>query len=66
MCIHRYFGGYILENYIAVQDAFRFTKAVWKGLMVDSIEGSWCDAGRKQELLSLLDTTMAEWEGREI
>ncbi|KAM0752241.1 adenine deaminase [Meredithblackwellia eburnea MCA 4105] len=61
-----YFGGYILDNYIAVHAAFQFSKETWKGLMADSINGSWCDAARKQELLAVLDGVMTEWEGRSI
>ncbi|KAL8278995.1 hypothetical protein RQP46_008664 [Phenoliferia psychrophenolica] len=61
-----YFGGYVLANYVAVQDAFKFSKETWKGVMVDSIEGSWCGKARKAELLSLLDGVMAEWEGKDI
>ncbi|KAK4703943.1 adenine deaminase, partial [Phenoliferia sp. Uapishka_3] len=65
-CADYSFAGYVLANYLAVQEAFNFSKSIWKGLMVDSIEGSWCDDARKSELLSLLDGVMAEFEGKEI
>ena len=50
-----YFGGYILENYCAVQDAFGLTKAEWVGIVGASIEGSWCEEERKAELRAMLD-----------
>jgi adenosine deaminase len=52
-----YFGGYILDNYCAVQEAFGLTLGEWKGIAEGAIEGSWCDDGRKKVLLS----KVAEW-----
>lgn len=50
-----YFGGYILDNYIAVQAAFGLNLKEWKYIATSAIEGSWCDAERKTELLSKVD-----------
>lgn len=50
-----YFGGYILENYCAVQEAFNLSLAEWKFIAVAAIEGSWCDAERKVELLAKVE-----------
>ncbi|KAF2031810.1 adenosine deaminase [Setomelanomma holmii] len=50
-----YFGGYILNNYCAVQEAFDLSVGEWKVIVQNSIEGSWCDQARKNELLSILD-----------
>ncbi|KAI5479067.1 hypothetical protein MNV49_004349 [Pseudohyphozyma bogoriensis] len=61
-----YFGAYCLEVYEAVHDAFNFSKSVWKGLVADSINGSWCGQERKTELLAKLDSVMVEWENKEI
>ncbi|CAH00084.1 adenine deaminase [Kluyveromyces lactis] len=47
-----YFGGYILQNYLEVYSRFGWSKAVWAKIARQSIEGSWCDPKRKQELLS--------------
>jgi adenosine deaminase len=46
-----YFGGYILDNYCAVQEAFGLSVKEWRYIAEGAIEGSWCDEGRKKELL---------------
>ncbi|GAA5902171.1 hypothetical protein JCM6882_006720 [Rhodosporidiobolus microsporus] len=61
-----YFGGYILDNYLAVHTAFSFPKSTWRTIALNSINGSWCSAERKAELRSMLEGVMAEWEGKEI
>ncbi|CZR56933.1 probable adenosine deaminase [Phialocephala subalpina] len=53
-----YFGGYILDNYCAVQESFNLSLVDWKFIAVAAIEGSWCDAERKSALLAKLE----EWE----
>lgn len=50
-----YFGGYILKNYCAVQKAFNLSKEEWKTIVQNSINGSWTNQQRKDELLSMLD-----------
>jgi adenosine deaminase len=50
-----YFGGYILKNYCAVQDAFDLSVEEWKTIVQNSIQGSWCSQARKAELLGLLE-----------
>jgi adenosine deaminase len=50
-----YFGGYILNNYCAVQDAFDLSVEEWKSIVQNSIQGSWCGQARKAELLSMLE-----------
>ncbi|KAH7077137.1 hypothetical protein FB567DRAFT_534608 [Paraphoma chrysanthemicola] len=50
-----YFGGYILKNYCAVQDAFNLNVEEWKVIVQNSIEGSWCGEQRKKELLAMLE-----------
>lgn len=50
-----YFGGYILDNYIAVQEAFELTADEWKGIAVASIKGSWCVESRKEQVLKEID-----------
>lgn len=42
-----YFGGYILDNYCAVQEAFDLTIEEWEGIVQASIDGSWVDQSRK-------------------
>uniref|UniRef100_L2FHT8 Adenine deaminase n=1 Tax=Colletotrichum fructicola (strain Nara gc5) TaxID=1213859 RepID=L2FHT8_COLFN len=58
-----YFGGYILENYFAVQEAFKLTMEEWEGIAVGSVEASWCSEERKTQLKKeielLLDIVVA-------
>lgn len=56
-----YFGGYILDNYCAVQDAFGLSMAEWEGVVRNSIEGSWCDEARKSELVGALEGVMGRF-----
>ncbi|KAB8079084.1 adenine deaminase [Aspergillus leporis] len=50
-----YFGGYILDNYCAVQDAFQLTVDEWGAIARNSVEGSWISEERKAELLKRID-----------
>ena len=50
-----YFGGYILDNYCAIQDAFNLSLQEWKYIADGSISGSWCDDERKKVLLRKVD-----------
>lgn len=45
-----YFGGYILDNYIAVHTSFGFSRDQWCQITLNGINGSWCDEARKDEL----------------
>lgn len=56
-----YFGGYILQNYCAVQDAFNLSVDEWRIIVENSINGSWCDASRKQELHQMLDQCLQQF-----
>ena len=53
-----YFGGYILDNYCAVQDAFNLTAIEWGRITIAAVRGSWCDKKRKDFLLGLLNEIM--------
>jgi adenosine deaminase len=53
-----YFGGYILKNYCAVQKAFNLTKNEWKIIVSNSINGSWVEQQRKDELHAMLHECM--------
>ncbi|KND90456.1 Adenine deaminase [Tolypocladium ophioglossoides CBS 100239] len=57
-----YFGGYILENYCAVQEAFGFTMNEWETIATRSIRGSWCSVERKEALLYELNGVMKQWK----
>lgn len=45
-----YFGGYILDNYLAVQSRFHLNYDDWRTIALNAIEGSWCSADRKAHL----------------
>jgi len=45
-----YFGGYIFDNFCAVQDAFSLTAVEWSTITWNAIEGSWCKEERKEVL----------------
>lgn len=45
-----YFGGYILDNYVHVHTRFGFTPTEWTQVVLNGINGSWCDEERKKEL----------------
>lgn len=56
-----YFGGYILENYRQVHKHFGFSIEDWKQIAINSINGSWCDTGRKQELIESVDRVVNKY-----
>jgi adenosine deaminase len=55
-----YFGGYILNNYCAVQDAFDLNVEDWRVIVQNSIRGSWCSQTRKDELLKMLEECLSK------
>jgi adenosine deaminase len=59
-----YFGGYILNNYCAVQDAFDLGVDEWRIIVENSIRGSWCEQARKDELLSMLEECLSKHAGQ--
>lgn len=59
-----YFGGYILDNYCAVQEAFGLTMQEWNGIVRGAIGGSWCDEERKDRLLEELENVMKVYDSR--
>lgn len=42
-----YFGGYILDNYCAVQEAFQLSILEWRVIAENSVNESWIDEARK-------------------
>jgi adenosine deaminase len=56
-----YFGGYILDNYLAVQEAFGLSLDEWKRIADGSIEGSWCNQERKAVLLAKVEKCLAKF-----
>jgi adenosine deaminase len=56
-----YFGGYLLDNYCAVHEAFDLSVAEWTGICRAGIEGSWCSQARKDEMLARLADVERVW-----
>ena len=56
-----YFGGWTLDNYCAVQDAFGLSVEEWERICGNAIEGSWCDEKRKGELRAELEGVLGDW-----
>lgn len=50
-----YFGGYLLDNYIAVEEKFGFTVAEWVKIAKNGVLGSWIDEARRAEILREID-----------
>jgi adenosine deaminase len=56
-----YFGGYILQNYCAVQEAFGLSVEEWGTIARNSVHASWTGDGRKKELLALVEACMSKY-----
>lgn len=57
-----YFGGYILDNYCAVQEAFGLSVDEWQTIARHAVEGSWCGEERKDDLLAEIGTVVGKWK----
>ena len=57
-----YFGGYLLDNYCAVQDAFAFGKEEWRVIAQAGIEGCWAEEERKAEMREVLERVCKAFE----
>lgn len=57
-----YFGGYILDNYIAVQKAFNFDLSTWVQIAKNAVEGSICSTERKLELYYAIETVQIRYK----
>jgi adenosine deaminase len=55
-----YFGGYILDNYCAVQEAFELDVEEWTSIIMASIQGSWCSEARKDEMFAIYADVLEE------
>jgi len=56
-----YFGGYILDNYCAVQDAFQLSVKEWKMIASNAIQGSWCDEERRKAMIEKLEVVVSQY-----
>lgn len=55
-----YLGGFILDNFCAVQDAFGLSVGEWSRICSAAIAGSWCGDARKAEMTALLNKVVHE------
>lgn len=51
-----YFGGYILDNYCAVQEAHQLSVLEWRIIAENSVQESWIEDSRKAELLEKIES----------
>ena len=56
-----YFGGYVLDNYCAVQESFDLTIKEWEEIARSAAEGSWCNASRKKSITRQLDEVIRKF-----
>ncbi|CAJ2511949.1 Uu.00g075740.m01.CDS01 [Anthostomella pinea] len=56
-----YFGGYILENYCALQETFGLSVREWEGIAKGAVQGSWCADERKAEILAEIEDVVGKW-----
>ena len=54
-----YFGGYICENYLAVQKAFNLNREDIHNLAKNSFRASFLDTPKKKEMIAKLDEYMS-------
>lgn len=57
-----YFGGYILDNYVAVHTRFGFTPKQWCTIVLNGINGSWCSEDRKKELRAMVEQVYEKYK----
>uniref|UniRef100_A0A0B7K9H3 Adenine deaminase n=1 Tax=Bionectria ochroleuca TaxID=29856 RepID=A0A0B7K9H3_BIOOC len=55
-----YFGGSLLDNYCAVQEAFNLSMGNWKDIARNSVEGSWCSDARKRILMNMIGEAFSD------
>lgn len=56
-----YFGGYLLDNYLAVESRFNLKPEEWVQITKNSVDGSWIDAARKKQLHDEIDRVHAKY-----
>lgn len=57
-----YFGGYVLDNYCAVQEAFDLTEQDWRWITLGAIDGSWCDERRKESMRGQVEKIFLDFQ----
>lgn len=57
-----YFGGYILDNYLAIESRFNLTGSEWVQIAKNGVDGSWIDDSRKNELHAEIDSVYDKYK----
>lgn len=55
-----YFGGYVNDNFLAVQQAFELTRGDLAALAKNSFEASWLGEGEKRTLIAEVESRLAK------
>ena len=55
-----YFGGYINENYLAMQEAFKLDREEIYNIAKNSFEASFLETSKKEEMIAKLDEYISE------
>ncbi|KAL4790437.1 adenine deaminase [Aspergillus venezuelensis] len=58
-----YFGAYILECYLAVQESFGLSVQEWKTIAENGVKGSWIGEERRTELLGEIEAHVKMFDG---
>ncbi|KAL2834797.1 hypothetical protein BJY01DRAFT_259386 [Aspergillus pseudoustus] len=56
-----YFGGGILNNYCAVEEAFGFSLDEWKTIAIAAVQGSWISEARKSALVQKIEHVVSQF-----
>jgi adenosine deaminase len=57
-----YFGGYILDNYLAVESRFNLTGEEWVLIAKNGVAGSWIEEDRKREINEAIDAVYGKYK----
>ncbi|CCE66118.1 hypothetical protein TPHA_0O01510 [Tetrapisispora phaffii CBS 4417] len=62
-----YFGGYILDNFYQLSKEYpQWGFFTWGQIVKNSINGSWCDAKRKEDLVDEVDKIITKYVNRTV
>lgn len=59
-----YFGGYILDNYLAVESRFNLSGEEWVKIAKNGVKGSWITDNEKEQLISKIDEVYNKYKDR--
>lgn len=59
-----YFGGGLLDNYLAVQEAFGLSVKEWRALAEAGVQGCWAAEERKAQMMQSIAAVVEEFQGK--